>query len=156
MCLKVNLHGINFIKCASKIEAEQSLGFSQQRLKKSSRHPRDFHKRDDEDKKSEKCVWSKIWKRRNYVELRDRWQKRGLSSLFTLACIYFSCTCSLFSFCIRLDDVFRYEEKLFKLSWSFQSSICHKVVILSGITDYFMTTKLKCYFWSYRITRNTT
>ena len=112
--------------------------FQKQRLKKSSRHPRDFHKRDDEDEKSEKCVWSKIWKRRNYVELRDRWQKRGLSSLFTLACIYFSCTCSHFSFCIRLDDVFRYEEKLFKLSWSFQSSICHKVVVFSGITDYIM------------------
>ena len=48
-----------------------------------------------------------------------------------------------FSFCIRLDDVFRYEEKLFKLSWSFQSSICHKVVIFSGITDYFVLKKMK-------------
>ena len=85
------------------------------------------------------CVdFGKVRQPRNYVELRDRWQKRGLSSLFTLACIYFSCTCSHFSFCIRLDDVFRYEEKLFKLSWSFQSSICHKVVVFSGITDYIM------------------
>ena len=50
----------------------------------------------------QKCVWSKIWKRRNYVELRDRWQKRGLSSLFTVACIYFSCTCSLFHFAFDL------------------------------------------------------
>ena len=104
-------------------------------------------------RKAEMCFEAKF----GSGEIMSSWEtddRRGdyLLYLHLLASTFLARALS-FPFCIRLDDVFRYEEKLFKLSWSFQSSICHKVVILSGITDYFMTTKLKCYFWSYRITR---
>ena len=49
-------------------------------------------------------------------------------------------------FCIRLDDVFRYEEKLFKLSWSFYSSFCHKVVPRTIIFRY----AIKFHRWLYK------
>ena len=82
-------------------------------------------------------------------EIMSSWEtddRRGdyLLYLHLLASTFLARALS-FPFCIRLDDVFRYEEKLFKLSWSFQSSICHKVVIFSGITDYLILGKLKCF-----------
>ena len=80
-------------------------------------------------------------------EIMSSWEtddRRGdyLLYLHLLASTFLARALS-FPFCIRLDDVFRYEEKLFKLSWSFQSSICHKVVIFSGITEYFLLRKMK-------------
>ena len=87
-------------------------------------------------------------------EIMSSWEtddRRGdyLLYLHLLASTFLARALS-FPFCIRLDDVFRYEEKLFKLSWSFQSSICHKVVIFSGITDYLMLGKLKCFLLQFR------
>ena len=66
-------------------------------------------------------------------EIMSSWEtddRRGDYLLYLHLLAFTFLARALSPFCIWLDDVFRYEEKLFKLSWSFESSFCHNAVFV--------------------------